>query len=115
MAYGALRRQRLPRGTRGGKGGLMGRLKQLPRVFISHSAGIGGSGDFLEALSGALRKKRCPVVVDRDDLDLGTTWRSTINTWIGGCDVAIVLLSPAALESAFVAYEASILTYRRQF
>ncbi len=39
-------------------------------------------------------------------------WRSRINLWVGGCDAALILLSKAALESAYVAYEVSILSYR---
>src|SRR5262249_44531215 len=33
-------------------------------------------------------------------------------TWIGGCDIAIVLLTEKALRSIYVQYEVNVLTYR---
>ena len=80
------------------------------RVFISHSGKDGEPEPFLDALLDAL--KDFPTVVDRHDLELGSGWRARINAWLGGCDAAIVLLSKPALASSYVAYEASILTYR---
>ena len=83
-----------------------------PRVFISHSAREDAEAlELLDALSAALEEEFA-VRVDKDHLKLGDNWRNTLNTWIGGCDAAIVLLSSKALKSAFVAYEASILTFR---
>lgn len=90
-----------------------------PRIFISHSAKEPDSATFLSELSGALNKeingeRQFEVLLDRDGLELGDYWRSTLNLWIGGCDAAIVLLSESALASSFVAYEASILAYRKK-
>jgi hypothetical protein len=83
-----------------------------PRVFISHSA----TGDeetlaLIRDLSEVL-KDDFAVRVDKEHLKLGESWRSTINTWLGGCHVAVVLLTPKALESKYVAYEVSVLTFR---
>jgi hypothetical protein len=83
-----------------------------PRIFISHSArGDAETMKLLDALSDALADTFA-VRVDKEHIKLGEDWRHTLNTWIGGCDAAVVLLSPKALKSAFVAYEASILTFR---
>jgi hypothetical protein len=83
-----------------------------PRVFISHSTTKDPEAAAVrDALSAALREKFA-VRVDKEHLKLGEGWRHTLNTWIGGCDAAVVLLSKDALESQFVAYEASILTFR---
>lgn len=89
-----------------------------PRVFISHSAKEPDTGAFLFELRDALSREvngehQFEVLLDKDGLQLGDYWRSTLNLWIGGCDAAIVLLSPSALKSTFVAYEASILSYRK--
>ncbi|HEX6184620.1 MAG TPA: toll/interleukin-1 receptor domain-containing protein [Pyrinomonadaceae bacterium] len=83
-----------------------------PRVFISHSTTKDPEAAAVrDALSAALKDKFA-VRVDKEHLKLGEGWRHTLNTWIGGCDAAVVLLSKDALESQFVAYEASILTFR---
>ena len=84
-----------------------------PRVFISHS----GTGDpetlaLISDLSAALREDGFSVRVDKEHLKLGESWRSTINTWLGGCHAAVVLLTSKALESAYVTYEVSVLTFR---
>ena len=84
-----------------------------PRIFISHSSRDGdASSTVRDALANALRADAYPVLLDRDELVLGENWRSTLNMWMRGCDAAIVLLSERALASRFVAYEASVLTYR---
>ncbi|HYH87182.1 MAG TPA: toll/interleukin-1 receptor domain-containing protein [Pyrinomonadaceae bacterium] len=83
-----------------------------PRVFISHSTGKDPDArKVLDALSEGLEGEFA-VRVDKDHLKLGVYWRNTLNTWIGGCDAAVLLLSTDALASQFVAYEASILTFR---
>ena len=86
-------------------------LGEKPRVFISHSA----TGD--AATLATLHQLRTrldgdfSVLVDQD-LQPGTSWRHTLNTWIGACDAAVLLLTEKALLSDFVAYEVGILTYR---
>jgi hypothetical protein len=86
-------------------------LAEKPRVFISHSttddpAFIPVLNDLVAALG-----KDFAVLIDQD-LQPGTSWRHTLNTWIGACDAAVLLLTEKALLSEFVAYEVSILTYR---
>src|ERR1051325_1167621 len=83
------------------------------RVFISHSAtGETETERLRDELSAALRKE-FDVRLDKDNLEPGEMWRSKINSWLGGCHAAVVLLTRNALASAFVAYEVSVLTYRR--
>lgn len=86
------------------------------RVFISHSTRQDAES-VAPALLGALEQALAAdfdVRVDRTHLRLGERWRHALNTWIGGCDAAVVLLSPRALASSFVAYEASVLAFRAQ-
>ncbi len=85
------------------------------RVFISHSAKLPAEEAVLGRLRDELKAKGWVVLLDRDELKLGVGWRHTLNLWIGACDAAVVLLSESALESTFVAYESSILSYRRRF
>lgn len=83
-----------------------------PRIFISHSSKEPTAEQFRDKLAERLREKKYRVLLDKDDIALSRDWRSTINTWIGGCDAAVLLLSQAALKSRYVAYEASLLSYR---
>ena len=81
------------------------------RVFVSHSAKEKEAADVRAALVGEL-EKHFTVLMDQYTLRAGDAWRAQINLWLGACDVAIVLLSEAALESAYVLYELSVLSYR---
>lgn len=82
------------------------------RVFISHSATGEPETELLrDELAAALRTE-FDVRVDRDDLEPGDMWRSKINWWLGGCHAAVVLLTPKALDSAYVFYELSVLASR---
>lgn len=90
------------------------------RVFISHSTKAElspaeeSAREVLEALTRALdAEDRYHVLLDRVSLHPGDAWRARINLWVGACDAAVVLISQAALQSAYVAYETSILSYRR--
>jgi hypothetical protein len=85
-----------------------------PRVFISHSSREDSvTAQVLDAISADLCADFA-VRVDKSHNRIGEDWRHTLNTWIGGCDAAIVLISSRALESSFVAYEASILGFRAE-
>lgn len=90
------------------------------RVFISHSTKDQKTPDdraaleVQQALLTELRKSGgFEPLMDRISLEPGDAWRARINLWVGGCDAAVVLLSTAALDSAYVAYETSILHYRK--
>lgn len=85
-----------------------------PRLFISHSArGEPETMGLLDDLRKALENSFA-VLIDKDDIEVGDSWRQTLNTWIGGCDAAIVLLTEKALQSEYVAYEVTVLTYREK-
>lgn len=90
------------------------------RVFVSHSARTDPDARQLldelraglEAVKDEDNHQRFAVLIDKDDLDPGMLWRQTLNTWIGSCDVAIVLLTQTALTSDYVQYETTVLRYR---
>lgn len=90
------------------------------RVFISHSARDDDNATKLlnelraglEAVKDADGNQKFAVLIDKDNLELGVLWRQTLNTWIGGCDVAIALLTEKALNSDYVLYETTVLRYR---
>lgn len=84
------------------------------RIFVSHSAKSKSARGFLDRVVASLRAAGHMVLVDKDGIELGADWRSTINAWIGGCDVAVVLLSQDALTSTYVLYENSIMAYRKE-
>jgi hypothetical protein len=82
-----------------------------PRVFISHSA----KEPEAKALCGAIAKGLDPAdfeVLWDKNLQTSQTWRAVIDEWIWRCDAAILVLSKAATESRYVAYEAALLRQR---
>lgn len=86
------------------------------RVFISHSAREHQrANDVRQAIKCKLQGEPAKYAVLMDDLRLahGDAWRSRINLWLGACDAAVVVISPAALTSNYVAFELNILGYRR--
>lgn len=97
-----------------------------PKIFISHSSDDGSDDpearwarDVREALTERLAQpdEHCTsydVLVDRTGLKAGRSWRTAINGWMGTCDAAVLLLSNKALESGWVAYEASVVAWRKQ-
>ncbi|HSF39090.1 MAG TPA: toll/interleukin-1 receptor domain-containing protein [Thermoanaerobaculia bacterium] len=83
------------------------------RIFISHSA----KGDEALAVRKALKDALSgtyEVLLDVETLQPGDAWRRGMNSWLGTCDAAVILLSEDALKSSYVAYEASILAYRKE-
>jgi hypothetical protein len=84
------------------------------RVFVSHSARDGEANAVRQAISARLRgDPRYSVLMDDLTLKPGDAWRSRINLWLGSCDAAIVIVSAGALEKNYVAFELSVLGYRR--
>ena len=85
------------------------------RIFISHSAKETRAQEVQAALYTALEDSAALVpLMDKRDLEPGDMWRARINLWVGGCDAAVVLLSPKALQSDWVFYEAALLSYRNE-
>ena len=94
-------------------------MTQRVRVFISHSARDGDANAIRQAIRTRLEsikvddKPRYSILMDDVTLDPGDAWRSRINLWLGSCDTAIVIVSKEALKSDYVAFELSVLGYRR--
>ncbi|HWJ41687.1 MAG TPA: toll/interleukin-1 receptor domain-containing protein [Candidatus Limnocylindrales bacterium] len=89
-------------------------MPQRVRVFISHSARDGDANAIRQAIRARLENDaRYSVLMDDVTLDPGDAWRSRINLWLGSCDAAIVIVSKGALSSDYVAFELSVLGYRR--
>ncbi|MFN7937307.1 MAG: toll/interleukin-1 receptor domain-containing protein [Bryobacteraceae bacterium] len=84
-----------------------------PRIFISHSAREQDTDSVLRQISEQLKSDGYEVLLDRESLREGTRWREQLYNWMNYCHGAIVLYSPAALESDFVPIEVSVLTSRR--
>ncbi len=85
------------------------------RLFISHTSKTPSATDRLDLLRDAFAAQDFDVIVDRDHLGPGDEWRREIYTWLGLCDIAVVLIAPRALDPAnpWVAREATILMWRR--
>jgi hypothetical protein len=108
-----------------------------PRVFISHStsgdpaeyasrkvpddaaarAGLEArerfAKDVCDGLAGAMAAGgHHAVLLDRRGIQEGDAWHAKLNVWLTGCDAAVVLLTPRALQSTFVQYEANVLCHR---
>jgi hypothetical protein len=83
-----------------------------PRIFISHSTKEADA----ETAADTLRERLCgegfSVFLDRVDLHPGVEWEDKVRDALDVCRGAVVVLSPAALESAWVRTEASVLTQR---
>jgi hypothetical protein len=86
-----------------------------PRLFISHTSKSEAAVDRLTALRDCLSARGFDVIIDREHLGAGDEWRREIYTWLGLCDLAVVLIAPRALEpeNPWVSREATILMWRR--
>ena len=88
------------------------------KVFVSHSS---QDDEFTLAFVRALRDNlgiqesgdASEILVDRVDLRPGDEWRAVVYHWLAECRAAVVLLSRAALDSAWVRREVNILLWRR--
>lgn len=82
-----------------------------PRVLISHSAKEPEAQSLCCAIADQLDRAAFDVLWDKN-LQPSDAWRSVIDEWIWRCDAAVLVLSPAAVESGYVAYEAALLRQR---
>jgi TIR domain len=84
-----------------------------PGIFISHSSRDDQFAATLrERLIGALRQQGADAWLDERRLGPGDRWRHEIYRGLVNCYGAVLLLSPAALESPWVRKEATILSFR---
>lgn len=88
----------------------MPELLYRPKVFISHSAKEPKPRALCKAIAGRLGSQ-FDVLWD-DDLQTTDVWRAAIDEWIWTCDAAVLVLSKAATESRYVAYEVAHLRQR---
>jgi hypothetical protein len=87
-----------------------------PKVFISHSAKEPEARQLCETLAARLAQGGFEVLWDAT-LQTSQSWRGVIDEWIWRCDTAVLVLSDAATQSRYVAYEAALLRqrWRNQF
>ena len=86
------------------------------KIFISHSAHRDPTArPALNAIEKKLKAldKDYSILLDHSTLKPGEDWRSTINVWCGGCDAAILLVTPDSMVADYCVYEWSILSYRK--
>src|ERR1700749_2291423 len=85
-----------------------------PIVFISHSAKDPLARDLLTRIYDALNSED-EVLLDRKGLEPNNEWRKELQTWLGLCQGAVLLLSEDAINnSKWVKKEATIISYRRE-
>ncbi|MEV2210084.1 toll/interleukin-1 receptor domain-containing protein [Streptomyces sp. NPDC050997] len=83
-------------------------------VFISHSSRRDPlAGKVRKRVVGELKRRNYRVKVDTYALRGGREWCLQLMRWIAECDVAVVLLNRAALDSSWVLREVNILMWRR--
>jgi hypothetical protein len=85
-----------------------------PSIFLSHSSVDNDLvGLIRDLLYGELIAREFEVLLDRELLRGGMEWRPVLHRWLGECDGAVILFSQAALDSAWVLKESTILMWRR--
>jgi hypothetical protein len=87
-------------------------MSYRPRIFISHSAKEQEAQTLCRAISRHLNTDDFEVLWDQANLQTSDAWRPAIDEWIWRCDAAILVISQAATESRYVAYEAALLRQR---
>jgi hypothetical protein len=98
-------------------------MTERVRVFVSHSALDAEEAttaarvrahEIRKAICAALKKDdRYYLLIDEVNLTAGDSWRAHINLWLRLCDAAVLVISPDALKSHYVAFEANVLGFRK--
>jgi hypothetical protein len=88
------------------------RAQSMSHVFISYSDPKGRYASLRAELAKDLRSQNLSVWVDKDAIAVGDPWLERIDSGLGGCYAAIVLLSQDILLSDFAKYEISCLAHR---
>lgn len=90
------------------------------RIFISHGTDKREPSElqFLDDLALHLASPAADgsvhdLLLDRTRLDAGDDWAGVLHDWLAECQVAVLLLSPRALQRPWVLKEATILAFRR--
>jgi hypothetical protein len=95
-----LKSRGLPRGFLAGCGHAMAQLKQ--RVFISYA---NEDASWAKRLAKVLDDLRIPYFLDAKDIDWGAEIPESVRKGIASSGAVIVVLSPASLNSQWVAFE----------
>jgi len=83
-------------------------------IFISHSCRGDPYAEIVrDAVKEKLERRGHKVLLDKARLEPGDEWRSVLYQWLAECDGGIVLLNAQALQSDWVAREATMLLWRR--
>lgn len=101
-----------PRQLGGRSGSPTCTMQQRPPLLISHSSHEEDADAARLALVDALSDAGFEVLVS-DRLVPGSGWDREIRSWLGRCWGAVILFSPAAVESEYVRMEVEILMQRR--
>ncbi|MCP5067895.1 MAG: TIR domain-containing protein [bacterium] len=84
------------------------------QVFVSHSSGTREAELYLQAVLDTLNSiDGIKALVDRRDIEFGDEWKVGIARMIEAAHGAILLLSPDALDSKWVQYEAHGIDHKR--
>jgi hypothetical protein len=89
-------------------------LERRPRVFVSHRSHSDADQRWLAAFAHHAQAgdDGLAMAYDKATIDVGDRWRHVIDHMLAGCHAAVVLLTPSALESAWVLKETTILRWR---
>lgn len=84
------------------------------KLFVSHSSRSQPGKDRLVELVDALRSgdDAVDVLYDAEQIEATTRWRDVIDAMLAECHAAVVLVTPDALDSAWVLTEATLLRAR---
>jgi hypothetical protein len=72
------------------------------RVFISHSH---EDNELVRDLARRLRAAGLEPILDLDDVPAGTEWKKTVREHIRAADAVLILMTPAARNSAWMMAE----------
>ncbi len=88
---------------------------KMYRLFVSHGAGKDAEATALiQKIYDGLNGSDIEVLLDRESLEGGDEWPETLIDWMFDCHGAILVLSPRALDRAWVVREATILDLRKR-
>lgn len=90
------------------------------RIFVSHSTekdDAAGRQRLIEVQRALGTVATGPaahdVLIDFQRLEPGARWRNVLDEWMAQCHAAVVMITPRALQSAWVLKEATILAHRK--
>ncbi|MEM6929408.1 MAG: toll/interleukin-1 receptor domain-containing protein, partial [Myxococcota bacterium] len=85
----------------------------MSTVFVSYAHASAVSHELIEALTERLEPHGIRLLFDTR-IEPGEAWRDELATWLDGCQGAVVLLTPEALQSRWVKLEVELLALRKR-